>query len=79
MAPSGNALALLGDLLAAKKKRVMVVGHEPDLSTLVQRLVVGGLSVNDTNIDLAFERTGDRVKIVPLGSVPCPLRILVRA
>jgi phosphohistidine phosphatase len=39
MAPSGDALALVGEVFAAKRKRVMVVGHEPDLSMLVQRLV----------------------------------------
>jgi phosphohistidine phosphatase len=39
MGPSGHALGLVGELFAAKKKRVMVVGHEPDLSMLVERLV----------------------------------------
>lgn len=39
MAPGGDPLALVGELFAAKRKRVMVVGHEPDLSMLVQRLV----------------------------------------
>jgi phosphohistidine phosphatase len=40
MGPSGHALALVGELFAAKRKRVMVVGHEPDLSMLVQHLLV---------------------------------------
>lgn len=39
MAPGGDALGLLYELLHAEKRRVMVVGHEPDLSTLVARLV----------------------------------------
>jgi phosphohistidine phosphatase len=39
MSPGGDPLALVGELFAAKRKRVMVVGHEPDLSMLVQRLV----------------------------------------
>jgi phosphohistidine phosphatase len=39
MSPNGDALALVGELFANKRKRVMVVGHEPDLSMLVQRLV----------------------------------------
>ncbi len=32
-------LALVNELLAAKKKRLMIVGHEPDLSVLVASLV----------------------------------------
>src|SRR5262249_5307129 len=39
IAPGGDALALVRDLLAHKRKRVMVVGHEPDLSHLVMSLV----------------------------------------
>jgi phosphohistidine phosphatase len=38
MAPAGDPLALVGELFAAKRRRVMVVGHEPDLSMLVARL-----------------------------------------
>lgn len=39
MEPGARALALVDELLAAKRKRIMVVGHEPDLSDLVARLV----------------------------------------
>ena len=39
MAPGGDALGLVGELVRAGRKRVMVVGHEPDLSMLVERLV----------------------------------------
>lgn len=39
MAPGGDALGLVGELVRAGRKRVMVVGHEPDLSMLVHRLV----------------------------------------
>lgn len=39
MAPGGDSVALLGELVRAEKRRVMVVGHEPDLSMLVHRLV----------------------------------------
>lgn len=38
MAPGGDALALVFEYLRSGRKRVMVVGHEPDLSTLVSRL-----------------------------------------
>lgn len=38
MAPGGDTLGLVLELLRAGRKRVMVVGHEPDLSTLVSRL-----------------------------------------
>jgi phosphohistidine phosphatase SixA len=39
LSPGGNAHGLVWELARAGRKRVMIVGHEPDLSTLVQRLV----------------------------------------
>lgn len=39
MAPGGDALPLISELVRAARRRVMVVGHEPDLSMLVHRLV----------------------------------------
>lgn len=39
LAPGGDSLALIAELVRAGKRRVMLVGHEPDLSMLVHRLV----------------------------------------
>jgi phosphohistidine phosphatase len=39
MAPGGDEVGLVSELVAAGRKRVMIVGHEPDLSMLVHRLV----------------------------------------
>ncbi|MBX3224521.1 MAG: histidine phosphatase family protein [Labilithrix sp.] len=39
MAPGGDALGLVLELARSGRKRAMVVGHEPDLSMLVSRLV----------------------------------------
>jgi phosphohistidine phosphatase len=39
MAPGGDLLALVHDVVRAGRKRVMIVGHEPDLSTLVVELI----------------------------------------
>jgi len=39
MAPGGDKLGLLAELVKAGRKRLMVVGHEPELSMLSQRLV----------------------------------------
>jgi phosphohistidine phosphatase len=39
VAPGGDGVALIGELVRAGKRRVMLVGHEPDLSMLVHRLV----------------------------------------
>jgi phosphohistidine phosphatase len=39
LSPGGDATELVKSLFAQKKKRVMVVGHEPDLSALITRLV----------------------------------------
>jgi len=48
MSPGGDKLSLLLELLQAGRKRVMVVGHEPDLSMLVAHLLgrapEGGMS-----------------------------------
>jgi len=39
MAPGGDAEDLVKGLLAAEKKRCLVVGHEPDLTELIAALV----------------------------------------
>ena len=39
IAPDGNAVRLVHHLAAEGSKRVMVVGHEPDLSRLVSTLL----------------------------------------
>jgi phosphohistidine phosphatase len=39
MAPGGDPLALVLELARSGRKRAMIVGHEPDLSALVSRLV----------------------------------------
>jgi phosphohistidine phosphatase len=39
MSPGGDALAMVLTAARANRKRLMVVGHEPDVSTLVARLV----------------------------------------
>jgi phosphohistidine phosphatase len=39
LAPGGDALALANDFLTQGAKRVMLVGHEPDLSHLVSQLL----------------------------------------
>ena len=41
IAPGGDMGELLREQLAAGARRVMLVGHEPDVSTLVASLVVG--------------------------------------
>jgi phosphohistidine phosphatase len=39
LAPAGDVLRLVGELVHGARKRVMVVGHEPDLSDLVADLI----------------------------------------
>ena len=39
MSPSGDPAELVGQLLAERRKRAMIVGHEPDLSELVATLL----------------------------------------
>ena len=39
LAPGGDAVDLVHKLLAEGRKRTMLVGHEPDLSALITRLV----------------------------------------
>ena len=42
LAPGGNAHAFVMALAREERKRVMVVGHEPDLSSLIEALLGGG-------------------------------------
>jgi phosphohistidine phosphatase len=39
LAPGGNALALVRELATTKARRVLLVGHEPDVSGLTVRLL----------------------------------------
>lgn len=41
LAPGGDAVALLRSLVAQKRKRAMVVGHQPDLTILVEEMTGG--------------------------------------
>jgi len=66
IAPGGSAVALIDELRRDKRRRVMLVGHEPDLSSLVFRLVgaqlplgmlkamVVGVSVTDEGTRMRF-------------------------
>jgi phosphohistidine phosphatase len=40
--PDGNALALISQINDEKPQRVLLVGHEPDLSRLISVLTTGG-------------------------------------
>ena len=40
--PGGNALELIGEIKDEKPQRVLLVGHEPDLSSLISVLTTGG-------------------------------------
>jgi hypothetical protein len=51
----------------------------PELPAEVERVVLRDLAVGDDCIDIAFERSGDRVAATPLGRVPSSTEIVVRA
>ena len=51
----------------------------PELPAEVDRLVLHKLEVDEARVDIAFERTGNRVTATPLGPVPSSVEILVRA
>ena len=59
LAPGGGALELVRHLVAQGAKRVMVVGHEPDLSELV------------TSLAGSFDRPFDKAMVVGV-RVPSP-------
>jgi phosphohistidine phosphatase len=44
--PDGNALALISQINHEKPQRVLLVGHEPDLSRLISVLTTGGTSAS---------------------------------
>jgi phosphohistidine phosphatase len=47
--PGGNALELIGEINDEKPQRVLLVGHEPDLSSLISVLTTGR---SDATIEL---------------------------
>ena len=49
LVPGGNALELIGEINDERPQRVLLVGHEPDLSSLISVLVTGG---SDAGIEL---------------------------
>jgi len=49
LAPDGSALELIAEINDEKPQRVLLVGHEPDLSRLISVLVTGG---SDAAIEL---------------------------
>lgn len=73
MAPGGDAVGLIRELVQSGRKRAMLVGHEPDLSMLVARLVnrapeqgmlksmVVGVKVEATPADAANGRSASSV------------------
>jgi phosphohistidine phosphatase len=75
LAPGGNALSLVTELRLANHRRVMLVGHEPDVTILANALGIGpfprgfmkgmvvGLSVPDANED-AGARLSARMRFV---------------
>jgi len=69
MAPGGGAVALARRLASGGQKRVMLVGHEPDLSNLVAALLG------------SFERPFDKAAVVgihlPSGPAPARLRFVL--
>jgi phosphohistidine phosphatase len=42
LAPGSNALELIGEINDERPQRVLLVGHEPDLSSLISVLITGG-------------------------------------
>ncbi len=64
IAPGGDAAGFVQRLISTKRKRVMIVGHEPDLSSLVFQLakehlemlkaMVVGISIRDEGTRLRF-------------------------
>jgi phosphohistidine phosphatase len=49
LSPDGNVLELIREINDEKPQRVLLVGHEPDLSRLISLLVTGG---TDASIEL---------------------------
>ena len=49
LVPGANALELIGEINDERPQRVLLVGHEPDLSSLISVLVTGG---SDAGIEL---------------------------
>jgi phosphohistidine phosphatase len=46
LVPGGNALELIAEINDERPQRVLLVGHEPDLSSLISVLITGGSSAS---------------------------------
>ena len=51
----------------------------PELPRGVEHLALRGVAVGNAQVDVAFERFGDRVMAAPIGAVPPSVEIVVRA
>jgi glycogen debranching enzyme len=69
--------ACLGIAVDGARRQVRV--DRPELPAELSRLVVRDLAVGGERIDLAFERTADRVAVTPVGRTPRATEIVVRA
>jgi phosphohistidine phosphatase len=57
LAPGGNAVGLVEELLREGAKRVMLVGHEPDVSNLTAHLLAGWARTFDKAMIVALKLT----------------------
>jgi phosphohistidine phosphatase len=65
IAPGGDGVALVSRLIAEKRKRVMLVGHEPDLSGLVFNLTGRGLEMRKAMVvGVSAREDGTRLRFV---------------
>lgn len=69
--------ACLGITIDGSKHQVRI--DRPELPEELSRLLIRGLTVGEERIDLAFERTADRVAVTPVGRMPSATEIVVRA
>lgn len=85
MAPGGDALGLVLELARMGRKRAMIVGHEPDLSMLVSRLVgrhpehgmlksmVVGMKIDSMTLSPDAPRSSDPSR----AAIPCEFRFIL--
>jgi phosphohistidine phosphatase len=67
LAPGGDAVALLRSLIAQKRKRAMVVGHQPDLTILVESLTGDRFAYDMTKsmvVGLRADEGGTKLRFV---------------
>jgi phosphohistidine phosphatase len=79
LAPGGDALRLLSELASGGAKRVILIGHEPDVSTLAARLLPGWSRSFDKSMIVGLKIDRDALANRAGAELDAKLRFIIEA